>query len=458
MLGWVLILSLMAAIGYAQQPPAAAPALPTYALPAQHLSLADALDLAREHNPDYRTFVNDRWVTGAQQRSSLLNLLTPGISASYGARHTQAGTSSFFQGGIAFVQPSAATSGSSWSLNFDYALSGTVLASHALARANAHATDADIAGAATNLETNVRTQYMNLLQARALAALAQRSLSRSQDALTLAQARYAVGQATLIDVRRAEVDSGTAAVNLLTAEGNVTNQQLILYQYLGVPAPDAEVIPTDTFGVTVPAFNENQLIQMALDENPTVRAARARESSAHWASRAAYSEYLPSLNLSASYGGYKQNISALGSPSDSTYRPAEAFSGRNPWQFTLFISMPIYDGFTRAVDIQRARAAEDDLEMTIRRVELNLRAQVTAAYLAMLTAYQKIALQDAAKRAANEALDLATQRYRVGSGTYLELVDARLAADQADANYVTAVYGYHISVASLENAVGRPLR
>ena len=67
-------------------------------------------------------------------------------------------------------------------------------------------------------------------------------------------------------------------------------------------------------------------------------------------------------------------------------------------------------------------------------------------------------MQQSNKAAAAEALDLAQQRYRVGSGTYLELLTARVAADKADADYVTAVYDYHKAIATLENAVGRPLR
>jgi len=466
MIGWLVVLSLVAALGYAQQPPGQGAAAATQAVQAPppaaqvvRLSLADALDLARRSSPALRTVMNDRWITTSQERSSLLNLLTPSLSFGYGARHTAAGTSSFFQGGLAFVQPSAASTGSSWSLSLDYTLSGSTVANRGLAAAQARATQADVAGAQTTLETGVRTAYLNLLQSRAQEALTHQALERAVEALNLAQARYAVGQATLIDVRRAEVDSGTAAVNVLTASQAVNNATLSLFQVIGVPAPEnATVEPTDTFSVTPPTFNQDDLINLALEENPTLKALRAREASAHWSTRAAYSQYLPSLNLSGSYGGYHQSASALGVAGDSGYVPSYSYAGRNPVAVSLFVSVPLYDGLSRETQIQQARAAEDDLTQSIRAGELNLRASVTSAYLALIADYQKIALQDANKRASEEALDLATQRYRVGSGSYLELLDARLAANQADADYVTAVYDYHKAVATLENAVGRPLQ
>jgi outer membrane protein len=124
---------------------------------------------------------------------------------------------------------------------------------------------------------------------------------------------------------------------------------------------------------------------------------------------------------------------------------------------SVFISVPIYDAFSRASQIQQARAGEDDLRQAIRARELSVRAQVSAAFRGLVASYEKIGLQQRGKTASLEALDLATQRYRVGSGTYLELLDARYAADQADANYVNAVYDYHKAIAQLEVAVGRRL-
>jgi len=46
-LGWLLVLSLVAAIAYAQQPPV------------RQLSLADALRAARQNNPAYRQTLNN---------------------------------------------------------------------------------------------------------------------------------------------------------------------------------------------------------------------------------------------------------------------------------------------------------------------------------------------------------------------------------------------------------------
>jgi outer membrane protein len=76
----------------------------------------------------------------------------------------------------------------------------------------------------------------------------------------------------------------------------------------------------------------------------------------------------------------------------------------------------------------------------------------------MLAAHEGIRIQEQSRVAAGEGLELARERYRIGSGTFFELLDAQLAAQTAERDYINAVYAYHRSIATLEAAVGRPLR
>ncbi len=89
---------------------------------------------------------------------------------------------------------------------------------------------------------------------------------------------------------------------------------------------------------------------------------------------------------------------------------------------------------------------------------LGVQTEVSQGYLTVVTAYRTIAIQDTNRSAAREQLQLATERYRVGSGTFFELLDAQVASLRAEYDYVAAVYSYHKAVAGLEAAVGRPLR
>ena len=447
-LGWLLVFSLVAAIGYAQVPGA------------RRLSLAEALTLSRANNPAYRSTLNNRWAAGSEARSSGLRLITPTASLT-GTHMREQGSEQYYT----FLQRNVTTPGNSaigWGVQFNYSLSGGTIADRGLARAELRATDADIAGSLTVLETLVRQQYLNVLQAQAQVALARHVLDRSNETLNLARARNSVGQGTLIDVRRAEVEKGQAEVGLLRANQTVENQVLVLFQRLGVPAPSpASVVLTDSFPVQAPAFAADSLVELALRENPGLVALRAREHYAAWGVRSAYSQYAPSLNASLGYGRYRYstaNFVGIDTATQVITWADTTLTSIRPWSLNIGVQLPIFDQFQRTVVTSRARAARDDARLAIRSQELAVRAEVTAAYLALVAAYQTIGIQLSNKAAAAEALTLATERYRVGSGTFIELLDARVTTERADADHVTAVYDYHKAYAALENTVGRPLR
>jgi outer membrane protein len=446
-IGWLVVLSMVAAIGYAQEPPA------------RQLSLAEALVIARENNPDYLTRISDRNPAAAQSLNTAVSLFTPTVSLGGGSSWTQAGV--YNLQGLQFNTPR--TQSLSWNLNFNYQLSGTSIANRGYAAAQLRAAEQDVAGQRTLLETSVKQEYINLLEARAQADLAQHVVARAQEVLNLAQAQYDVGQKTMIDVRQAQVTKGNADVALLQAQQNVQVEVLKLYQLLGVPAPEPpNVVPTDTFAVVQPTYREDSLVNLALEQNPVLLSYRAREGAARWSVRGAYSTYLPSLQFSASYGKYTQR--AYLQATDTAGMPfgpdsiVNKTTGTSPWNLRLGLSIPIFDAFSRHAQVSQARANQQDLEYAIRQQELAVRANVSGAYLALLTAYRTIAVQANNRTAADEALQLAEEQYRVGSGSIIQLLDAQVASQTAGVDYINAVYNYHKAEATLEQAVGRPLR
>jgi outer membrane protein len=437
--GWLVVLTMVAAIGYAQAPPV------------RQLSLAEALQTARENNPSYLTTVSARSPASWALTNATASLFTPtfGLSGSYAVRGAAQGQ---VISGIPFgASPHIVEY--SGQLGFGYQLSGTTIANRGYAAAQLRAADQDISGAQTVLETSVKEEYINLLEARAQADLAQHVVGQAQELLNLAQAQYTVGQKTIIDVKQAQVTKGNADVSLLQAQQNVQVEVLKLYQLMGVPAPEPpNVVPTDTFAVVQPTYDQDSLVALALQENPLLLSYRAREGAARWSVTAAYSQYFPSFQASVGTG--------------RTYVQQGAFSGQlassytqtSPWTLSVGVSLPIYDAFGRNVQIAQARSQQESLTQSVRAQELAVRANVGAAYLALVTAYQTIGVQANNRAAADDALTLAEEQYRVGSGSIIQLNDAQVASEQAGVAYVNAVYNYHKAVAALEQAVGRPLR
>lgn len=474
------------------------------------LALADAIRVARENNPVYRQVLNNRAPADWGVRSAYAQFLpTLGVSGSLG--YTGAGSQNFL---ATTFQQSSATISSSYSAGFQWSLSGAKLTEPGLRKAQRDAVDADIDGALVLLETTITQEYLNILEARSNERLAEVQVRRNEEFLRLAQARFDVGQTTLIDVRRAQVAKGQADVALLRAQVNSRVSVLRLYQSMGVVATEGvtDVVLTDSFPVTTPVWTIDSLLTLAEAQNPVLVSLRERSDAAQWAERAARSQYLPTLSLNAGWAGFTQeftNIDPLVNSaltqaqseanvntqicdyqnevnarlvtplppfdcSQLAFTPAQASALEQqirasntqfPFDFTqqpfsarLTLSIPIFTGLTRTYGVSEARAQLQDARLTLRTRGLEVHTDVSQRFLEVTTAHQAIGIEEENQVAAAEQLQLATERYRVGSGTFFELLDAQVAAQQAEASYIAAVYIYHRAVAALEFAVGQHLR
>ena len=463
------------------------------------LTLDDAISLARRNNPTFLSIANNRRTADAAIRSARGAFL-PSADASFGSRYQQGGTQVF--NGLNFSN-SSATLQSSYSLNFNYRINSATFVQPKAAVANRDAVDADIAGNSEQLRAAVTQQYLTVLQAQARSALQDTLVNTARTQLDLAKAKMAVGSGTVLDVRRAEVGLGQAQVALLKERNNVEVEKLRLFQQMGVPqAPGVEL--TTEFRIDPPTFALEQLLDLARRQNPSIVALRSRERAAELNTKVARAEYTPTLALSTGWGGnsyqytdgdylvnqarnstLSQQSSCIqqdsirvrvGLPSADctgaafqfTDAQAAAIRSRNsqfpfkfqrsPIAFTASLSIPLFDNFNREERVQRAEVDRDDAMYNVRAKDLALTADVTQAYLTLMTGAQTVALQEQNATKAKEELAYAEERYKVGIATFLDVTTSRGTYEQALIDRVNAVYDYHKAFAALENAVGRPLR
>jgi outer membrane protein len=484
--------------------------LPSRPTPTVTLALQEAIEQARANSPAYRQTLNDaapaRWGVRNAYGSFLPTVAVAGDLGYIGSGESNIG------GGLTVGTSAFLTSG--YSLGLNWQLDGHVISGPGQAKALQRATEEDISGAGTNLRADITTQYLNTLQATAQVDVARQQVVRNTAFLSLAKARYQVGQATLLDVRQAEVIKGQSDVALLRAVQAENEAKLDLLRRMGVEPPVTvdQIGLTDSFPVTPPEFKLDELLTMAEEQNPLLRSLRARQDAATWGVRAARSEFLPTLSLQAGWSGFSQEFTnenvllgqtLSGAQSDAArcrydnqVRTALNLGGQTPDCFGTFglnssgtaldnnvarsirdannvfpfdytqqpfsanltISLPIFTGFSRSLRVSQARAQELDADEDVRARRLQVRSDVQARHFALQTNYQAIAVQEANRSAARDQLRLAQDRYRLGAGTSLEVSDAQNAVQQAEGDFVNAVYDYHKAVAALEAAVGRPLR
>ena len=500
--GAALALALVAAPAAAQQRPAAA-AAPRPDTPGPALTLEQAVASARENNPDLLSTRNDSRSARAAVREARLSFI-PEASVTGGVGYTAPGEQRY--GSVQLAQSSPAYYSSSYALDFSYQMSGSKLMQPAVARAQQRATESRITGFEASVVSGVRQQYLSALQAREQAEQAERELARTQEHERLARARLEVGAGTPLDLRRAEVERGQAEVNLLQRRNNYETELLRLGQQMGAPLPPGTHL-TSSFAIFDPQWTVDELVTAAFDRNPTVLAARATAQAARTSYRSARTQYLPSLSMSLGYRGsvysagnlgplYQQALSSTqGQFTSCQYNnkigaligvaaqdcskydvndPAVVQQVRNgvrsqnqtfpfgfrsqPMQASLYVSLPLFNGYARERQVEEARVQREDAELAVRTQELKLRTDVGAALLSLRTAYRTAQLQEQVVQKATEELRLAQERFRFGVASSVEVTDAQTSLAQSEQARIDAVYNFHKSLAALEALMGRPLR
>jgi outer membrane protein len=131
---------------------------------------------------------------------------------------------------------------------------------------------------------------------------------------------------------------------------------------------------------------------------------------------------------------------------------------REPMALYVQVSFPIFNGFSRQRQVQEARTLAEDARFSRRAEELRLQTAVTQAYDELQTAVEVVAIEERNREVAEEQLDLAQERYRLGAATFLELLEAQSSVAVAERDFLNARYRFHGALWSLEAAVGERLR
>lgn len=462
------------------------------------LTLEEAIQLSLRNNPAHQQSISARNRSGASVRTAYGSLL-PGVTSSFTGSFREGGTEIF--GGQQFGAASDRLS-SGYQINVGANYNVRSLLQPGVARANLNATEADVTRSAANTRAAVVTQYLNVLQAQATAALQDTLLANAEAQLELNRAREAVGAVTSLQVRQAEVTLGQARVGVLRERNNVENQLQRLFQEMGVDRIEGTRLTT-TFAITEPTLQLNELMTMARRSNPSLLAAEARQKAAEASVKQARGSYLPTLSLSTGFSGNSlqetniepsisqarlqteasrrsclttdsiragAGLSTRGGCDQIVFTDSDAAAMRSandqfpfsfaksPFGYSVSLSLPIFNGFQREEQIQIAASQRNDARYAARAQQLQMTTEVSTAHRNLLMQYQTVQMQQQNRTTAEQALQLAQERYRVGASTFVEVSDARAAFERASTDHIVATYEFHKAYAELERAVGRPLR
>jgi outer membrane protein len=242
-----------------------------------------------------------------------------------------------------------------------------------------------------------------------------------------------------LDVSFANVDLGEAQLLLVQAQNDLdaTNAQLAAALGYGDERTfelEEEPLPP------APAPDFADLLQQAIHDRPELIGMKLDAESAHAYATAERDLWLPTISAAGAAG-----LIPVGAPQ---LAPRYAAGGVN-------VNIPIFNGhlFGALRTEAKSRAQADD--QFLRDMQDKIVRDVRTAWLNANSAFQRIALTDQLLKNANQALDLAQQRYKLGLSSIIELSQAQLNETQAELQSADAKFDYQAQVSALKYQTGQ---
>lgn len=255
-----------------------------------------------------------------------------------------------------------------------------------------------------------------------------------------ANTRYEAGVATPADKLQAKTSYSQAVLNRGRAEGEMKNAKGVLLNLLGLDAdtnleilPPAGSAPQDSF-----LKNVKELISSAKKNRSDLMAADSEIRAAEASVKAAEASGRPSISLNSTLGYADSSISS----------PAKTGT------VGVYLSVPLFSGFSTTYKIKAAKEAVKLKEITYHKLEKQVALDVFQAYNNLNTDYESYKTSVDLVNSAEESLKVASGRYKAGVGTILDLLSAQSSLADARQQRISALYNWYISKAALAQALG----
>jgi cobalt-zinc-cadmium efflux system outer membrane protein len=311
---------------------------------------------------------------------------------------------------------------------------GQLEARKAAAKADTLMADIGVAILRRDLTAQVKDTYMQLLYENAGVTLARTSRDTAALMAKATQRRLEVGEVARIDMLRADVELSRTEREVMTAENQVRQVAGKLNTLLGRPAQTAIGV-ADLPVVESPRLpSASDLVAAALASRPEVRQAAAGIERESWQRR---------LAQTGIWTGTEANL-AVG-----------AIGGQFGVSTSVRLPIPVYrqQGEIAEADANRLRA---EAQATALRNDITL--DVEQAYRdAVVDADQVRLYRQSYLPQAERLVDLAQRRFAVGEGSGIEVMEARRAWRDVQAEYARALLAFRRAMVSLERATGLDL-
>ncbi len=309
---------------------------------------------------------------------------------------------------------------------------------------------------------NVAQSYLQVLLNEELLRIAKENLKSSQERLRQFQEQTRVGSRAIADLYQQEAQAANDELTVIQRENTLRNSKILLLRQIRADLEKEyafAVPPSDTILLNLDVKNSAMMIQSALATRADLKARENSIEAALWSVRAAEGNYLPSLNLSFSYGANaftQDRLTIDGQPRPPAVLPdfSRQLRDQTSYNLSLVLSWNIFDRFTRELQLQQAKISEKNAQLAFEELKLQIIGEVKQSLGDYNAAVLQLAASEKGLISAKQAYETVAKRYEVGSANFVELITQQAALVQAQSNRAQALFNFTFQKKILEYYLG----
>ncbi len=287
-----------------------------------------------------------------------------------------------------------------------------------------------------NTISDIILNYYGIIQQERLIRVLEDAAALSMERKKIMEAKISLGAGSELQLLQSTVDLNTDSINLIS-EISAKQKTIADLNRLLARNPEIVFIPSDTISLDDRLFYEN-LLQKTREQNNALLIARNNVSLTTYALKNTRSQRYPILNLNAAYSYNQLN-------SETGYLKYNQSNGPS---FGLSLSYPLFDGFNVNREIKNAKVELNTMETYLTETDLGLHTDLYKIYNDYITNLKIIDIETVNQEVARENVEVAFEKYRLGSINDIELRETQ--KKYIDAQYQLLLSQFRAKQAEVE--------
>ena len=296
-----------------------------------------------------------------------------------------------------------------------------------------------------NFISDIVSGYYNYILQVQLMNNLKYALTLSRERLRIDEDRYLLGSGSKLEVLQSRVYVNSDSSNLSRQNEVVRSAQIRLNEMMAVENLSKEFSTRDTTISINPGLLYEKLFEETLISNTNLLIASKNKTISEYDYKIILSRSYPYLNLA---GGYNYVFNTF---TKSTSK-SQVYNGMN---YGLTLGVNIFDGFNKRKDIRNSSIDRDNKDLRYREVEQGIKADLLTIYSAYGNNLRLISLEEQNFQTARENLDIALERYKLGSLSGIDLREVQKSLLDARERLISAHYQTKLAEVSLQLISGR---